>query len=409
MYLHFMTKYHPMKKLLPLIILLLTIPAAAQTVKDLEAQRKKTLQQLELTGKLLNETKKNEKSTINKLNIINRNITTRRRLISNINTEIGTLDQEMNSLNVQKTALEAQLEMQKTAYAELVQETHYTRGTHNALLFILSADSFDKMFRRLRYLQEFTEYRKNQVKEIEALQLNIETKNEELSNNKRNKQQVLSVREREQANLTRNQRQERIMLGELQKKEKQLLAQQKKQQAEAAKLNGVIERMIAEEIQKSQAKTGGTSKAKDTQQQTILTGNFEKHKGQLPWPVKSGFVSGKYGIQAHAVLKNITINNKGIYIQTAANADAYAIFEGEVTQCFSVQGGASAVIVRHGNYRTVYANLSKIYVSEGKNIKLGEAVGRIALDEKNDNKTELYFQVWKDKTILNPSYWIIKK
>ncbi len=405
-----------MKKTIIFFSLLISIAASAQSVKELELERKTTLQQLEMTGKLLNETKQNEKSTINKLNIIHRDIATRKRLISSINTEIVALNNEMSSLNRKKVDLEKELATLKDDYAKLVQESYYTHSKYNALLFVLSADSFNKMFRRMRYLQEFANYRKEQVKQIETIQGEIDSKNDTLNKNKRNKQDALTTKHREQENLARSERKEKIMLSDLKKKEKQLLTQQQQQQKKASELNQLIERMIAEEIRKAQEKEGkGQSVPKTPSQQAdekvkiVLTGNFEKNQGKLPWPVTSGFVSGKYGIQPHAVLKNITINNKGIYIQTPANSDAQAVFEGEVTQCFSVQGGASAIIIRHGNYRTVYANLSKIYVKEGDKVTLSETIGKIAIDDKNDNKSELYFQIWKDKTILNPSYWIIKK
>ena len=405
-----------MQKILLLFLIGFSTIAFPQSVKDLENQRKNALKQLELTGKLLNETKQNEKSTINKLNIINRNISDRKKLIHSINNEIVALDNELNLLDQQKTNLETQIQLLKDDYARLIQETQFQQHTNNILLFIFSADSFEKMFRRVRYLQESANYRKEQVIQIENLQDSISTKNKNLSDNKRTKQDVLDLREREQANLTRNERKERIMLEDLKKKEKQLLTQQKTQQKKASELNQLIEKMIAEEIRKAQEKENakkGTTSPKEQQKneakQIKLTGDFAKNKGKLPWPVNKGFISGRYGIQAHPVIKNITINNKGIYIQTSKDSQAKAVFDGEITQCFSVQGGASAVIVKHGNYRTVYANLSRIFVEEGDIIKLGDPIGQITMDERNDNKTELYFQVWKDKTILNPSEWIIRK
>ncbi len=405
-----------MKNILFILLLILVVPLSAQTVKDLEQQRKATLQQLETTKRLLNETKQSEKSTLTKLSILSRDISTRRRLISSINTEIHALDRELVDLTNKKQELSTKLEQAKMDYTRLIRETYYTQSTQNALLFVLSADSFNKMMRRLRYLNEFSNYRKEQAQEIELLQIEIEQKNKQLNLNRQNKHKVLGVRKREQDNLARNERKEKAMLGELQKKEKQLLVQQKEQQAKANKINDQIEKMIAEEIRRSQQKEKNKQQTASASQQQadekkaiVLTGNFEKNKGRLPWPTNNGFISGKYGLQPHAVLKHITINNKGIYIQTSNASNAYAVFDGEVTRCFSVQGGASAVIIRHGNYRTVYANLAKIYVKEGDVVELGEKIGQITRDEQNDNKTELYFQVWKDRTILNPSEWIMRK
>ena len=145
-----------------------------------------------------------------------------------------------------------------------------------------------------------------------------------------------------------------------------------------------------------------------TKEETLIAGNFEKNKGRLPWPVEKGFVSGKYGVQPHPVLEHVTINNKGIYIQTTSSCEARSVFEGVVTQRFSVPGSNNAVIIKHGNYRTVYANLTEIYVKEGDKVSPKQRIGKIYVDSDNDNKTELYFQIWKDKSLENPSLWLAR-
>ena len=143
-----------------------------------------------------------------------------------------------------------------------------------------------------------------------------------------------------------------------------------------------------------------------SKEEQLVAGNFEKNKGKLPLPVEKGFVSGKYGVQPHPVLSKVTINNKGIYIQTPAGSDARTIFEGEVTQIFSVQGSNSAVIVKHGNYRTVYSNLTTIYVKVGDKVSTKQKVGKIYTDPENGNKTELYLMIYKNTEIQNPEQWL---
>lgn len=397
-----------------LILCMACAPIHGQTVKELEQQRKKTLQQLENTGKLLNETKKNEKATLNKLNIINRNIADRKQLINNIGTEINAINLQMDSLNIQKNELERQLVALKADYARLISETHYTQSRHLApILFVLSADSFDKMYRRIRYLQEFSAYRKQQAKQIEAIQTDITIKNQTLEENRKNKQDILQLKERENEKLASDQRKQNKMLSELKKKESQLKTKQKQQQKKADELNSRIEKLIAAEIEKSKKKqttTGKTSSSQITltKEEALIAGNFEKNKGRLPWPVEKGYVSGKYGVQPHPILEHVTINNKGIHIKTNANADARAVFEGEVTQRFSVPGSNNAVIIKHGNYRTVYANLTEIYVKVGDKVTPKQKIGKIYTDPEDDNNTELQFQVWKDKATENPSLWLTR-
>lgn len=412
-----------MKKIFSLILLLMVVLAqsvSGQSVKELEKQRKATLKQLETTGKMLNETKKNEKVSLNKLNILSRSISERKKLIKDINSEIVALDNELVLLQQQQSDLEKQLQQLKADYAILVQETHYSQNKYGELMFLLSADSFNQMYRRLRYLREFADYRKQQAIQIEAVQADIMVQNDLLVQNKQSKQEVLGMQEREREKLARDERREQLMLAELKKKEKELAAQQKRQQKKADELNNRIEKLIAEEIRKAEAKKkkttttkSGTTSSKPsettlTKEEALLAGGFEQNKGRLPWPVEKGFVSGKFGVQPHPVLQHVTINNKGIYVQTTAGSEARAVYDGVVTQRFSVPGSNNAVIVKHGNYRTVYANLTDIYVKEGDKITAKQRIGKIYSDAENDNKTELYFQVWKDKAIENPSLWLAK-
>lgn len=398
-----------------LLLLVGSFQSFGQSVKELEKQRKATLQQLETTGKMLNETKRNEKATLNKLTIINRNISERKRLINTIGNEIDAINLSMDSLENAKQTLEGELAVLKADYARLVEESHYSLNKgYSQLLFILSADTFDRMYRRLRYLQEFASYRRMQAEQIEALQKEIASQNEALAQSRNSKQEILQLREREHDKLSGDQRKQRQMLNSLKKKEKELLAQQKKQQKKADELNSRIERLIAEEIKKAEKKssskktTSGRPEERMTKEETLIAGNFEKNKGRLPWPVEKGFVSGKYGVQPHPVLEHVTINNKGIYIQTTSSCEARCVFEGVVTQRFSVPGSNNAVIIKHGNYRTVYANLTEIYVKEGDKVSPKQRIGKIYVDSDNDNKTELYFQIWKDKSLENPSLWLAR-
>ena len=441
-------------RLLILIIsLVLTVGSLqAQSVKELEQQRKQALQKLEMTSKMLNETKKSQKSSLNKLSIISKNINERKTLIKNIGTEINKLDQQIGQLNQEKVRLEGNLKALKADYARLVEEAHINRSLYAKIMFVLSAKSFDQSYRRLRYLQEFSDYRKQQVYKIEGIKVQIEHKNDSLQVHKTTKVQVVKQKETEAKILTKDQQKEKVLLTDLQKKEAKLRADLKIQQKKAAELNNKIERLIAEEIRKAEAKraaaekkrladehatekkhtteetkttkTGSKKEQKTTvevskpstnpsvslltKEETLLSGNFERNQGRLPWPTSNGFISGHFGIHEHPVLKHVTTNNKGIYIQTPVGSSARAVFDGVVTQRFSIPGSNNAVIIQHGNYRTVYANLTQIFVKEGDHVSAKQAIGKIYTDDERDNKTELYFQVWNGKTLQNPESWIAR-
>lgn len=436
----------------------------AQSVKELEKQRNKTLQLLESTSKMLNETKKSQRSSLNKLTIINKNIVERKTLINNIGKEITELDGEVQRLNQEKRLLENRLSTLKRDYARLVQEAHLNRSVYTKIMFVLSANSFDQSYRRLRYLQEYSDYRKQQVRKIENVKTQIVVKSDSLNKNKQTKVEVVKQKEVEANKLTNDEKKEKGMLTDLKKKEKKLMADLKKQQKIANDLNNKIARIIAEEIRKAELKrkaeqeraaaeerkrlaaeekrrlaaeqknkgtkpstpsTKPSTKKEEkelstsapvqsasvsmlTKEEKLISGNFSANSGRLPWPTDKGFISGHYGVHPHPVLKHVTTNNKGVYIQTPSGTNARAVFEGEVTQRFSIPGSNNAVIIKHGEYRTVYANLTSIYVNIGDKVSAKQSIGKIYTDGDNDNKTELYFQIYKGRTLLNPEGWIAR-
>lgn len=415
-----------LQKSLFVLLMLASFTAQGQTIKQLEKERKNILMQLETTNKILDETHRSQKNSMNKLTVLNRNIRQRKSLISTISKEIDLLEKEIEKLAAEKEALNKRLEYLRGDYAKLIQASQISsRDNYSKFIFLLSAENFAQSYRRLRYLEEYAHYRKEQMQEIEQVQNKIALKNDSLLHYKSSKLKTVREKESETRKLSNDQQKEKKLYGNLQQKEKELLEKQKEQQKKADALNQRIEKLIAQEIKKAEEKkkkqdkkkkkgekTPDTKTGQDaktsvlTQEQELLAGNFEKNRGRLPWPTAKGFISGHYGIQPHPVLKYVTTNNKGVYIQTQPDSDARAVFEGVVTQRFSIPGSNNAVIIQHGNYRTVYANLTTIYVKEGQTLKAKEAIGKIYTDPEDDKKTELYFQIWKDKNIQNPEPWL---
>jgi septal ring factor EnvC (AmiA/AmiB activator) len=434
------------------LLLMASVVLSAQTVSELEIQRKQTLKRLETTSKMLSATKKSKSNSLINLSLINKNIKERKTLISNINGEIGVLNHEISKLDREKIALENKLKSLKADYAKLVQDASINRSVYNKFMFVLSAQSFDQSLRRFRYIQEYSDYREKQVREIENTTQQITLKNDSLVDHKTTKVEVVKIKVTETQNLSKDEQKEKSLLTDLQKEEQKLRSELREQQKRANDLNNKIEAIIAAEIRKAEAKkaaersrleaennarlaarqkvetkTGVKTKQESipsgamkeaathtasvsalTREETLLSGNFERNAGRLPWPVTNGFISGHFGVQPHPMLRHVTTNNKGIYIQTPANSTARAVFEGIVTQRFSIPGSNNAVIIKHGNFRTVYANLTQILVGEGDHVSAKQPIGKIYTDDEGGNKTELYFQVWKDKNLLNPETWITK-
>lgn len=381
-----------------MIISCLTYVPAADSVKELQNKQRKLQEEIEQTNKMLNQTKKDENATLNKLQLIGQNIKNQKKLIRTLDNEITALNIEMKKLNLTRDSLQKVLNTYKEDYAQMIRQSHYARMQQSPLLFLLSSNSFQQLARRARYLQEFAQFRKEQVIRIEYTQMEIDMQNDLLQTNKNDKQSALSNRKKEQANLQRDERKQQTMLNQLKTKEKDLSKQLKQQQKKVAELNKKIDDMIRQQAEKA-------SKTSLTKEQQLLAGGFEANKGRLPWPVEKGMISGHFGKQQHPVYSQVTIDNKGIYLQTVAGAKARAVYKGEVTSCFMV-ANTYAVIIQHGNYRTVYSNLSKLNVKQGDKVDTKQTIGTIFTDPEQDQKTELYFQIYKDRNLLNPELWI---
>ena len=379
---------------------LFLVPSFGESVKDLQKKQKKLQEEIEQTNKMLKQTKKDETATLNKLNLIGQNIKNQRQLINTLDREIGALDREMHSLGMTRDSLQVILEGYKADYAQMIRQTHYARIQQSPLLFILSSDSFQQLVRRARYMQDFAHFRQEQVRRIQNTQAEIDTQNQLLQTNKRNKETALSSRKREQENLKRDERKQQTMLNQLKSKEKDLNKKLQQQQKKVAELNKKIDDMIRKQAEKA-------SKTTLTKEQQLIAGGFEANKGRLPWPVEKGMISGHFGKQPHPYLEHVILDNKGVYIQTVSGAKARAVYKGEVTNCFVVNG-TYAVIVQHGNYRSVYSNLIKLNVKQGDKIETKQTIGTIFTDPEQDEKTELYFQIYKDRNILNPELWITR-
>ena len=412
-----------MKKFVSFLIVSLCLlqPLFPQSIAELEEKKKQALENLAQTNKLLNETQKSKQGSVNKINLIKRNIKERKTVIQSLNGQIDALERNIGVLRTEKQQLEERLRYLKADYAKLIRETHVRRNHFSPLLFILSSDNAGQAYRRFRYLQEFSDYRKKQAFEIQRVTAQLAVKEKNLTNDVDKKERVLTEKEREAKKLESDRQQENKMLTQLQKKEKKLKDQQKKQQRQANELNNKIQKLIAAEIRKDEERRrqAANESAKESgkpvpttfemsKDEKLIAGNFEKNKGRLPLPVEKGFISGHFGVQPHPVLKHVTTNNKGIYIQAPSGSSARAVFEGVVTQCFMVPGSNSAVIVKHGNYRTVYSNLTEIYVKEGDKVSTKQRIGKIFVDTENDNKTELYLMIYRDTSIQNPELWLAR-
>lgn len=401
-----------MKKVLGVLILVLLSSGMmmSQTVSELQARKKKALENLELTSSLIEKNSKSKTKTLTQLNLLNAEIKQRQSVINTLNAEIRGINKDLNKLRNETNKLQQQLDTLKKEYSVLMYHTYFKKSKYEELMFVLSAKDFAESFRRYRYIKQYSEYCQKKTEEINVAKAELNAKLKETEKVRAERLSVLNERKKENTKLQNEKNKQNKLIKDLKKKEKQLKAELKKQQKLANKLNEQIEKKIAEEAKKS-SKPSSSGSGKTfalTKEEKLLSGNFEKNQGRLPWPVLKGIVVGHFGIHPHPVLKHVTTNNKGIYIQCPKGTEARAVFEGEVTQVFTIAGSNKTVIIKHGIYRTVYSNLTKVNVKVGQKVKTKDNIGTIYSDPEDGDKTELYFQVWKDKNIHNPENWLSK-
>lgn len=374
---------------------------SGQQLNDLKEKKEKTRREIEYTNMLLNKTGENSKASLNKLSLLNQQINLRNNLISDYSSQLNLLQKSIDDNEFVIEMLSEDLEKVKADYANLIKQAYRKRGDYNQLFFLLSSESFNQAYKRLLYTKQMTSYRQKESEQIEAIRAVMLKKMDELTSQKKEKEKVLQQQMQETSKLNVEKEEQSSYYAQLQKKQKELKNHLKEQQKVEERLQRAIEKLIEEEA----SKTKQTAK---TPEFLKLSDNFEKNKGRFPWPTAEGVITDRFGEHSHPVMQNIIIKNNGIDITTKSGEKARAIFGGVVSKVFVIPGGNSAVIVRHGEYISVYSNLKEVYVKQGDKVVIKQELGLIYTDKDEDNKTVLKFQIWKESTKLNPEQWIAK-
>lgn len=423
-------------------------------VKQLEKQRKEALAEIELTNQLLKETTQTARNSLNRLNLLSQQILSRKKVISLLNQEVNEIDNQMADMRRQIGRLEKELGNKRTNYGKSARSLYKRHSSQDKLLFIFSAESFTQSLRRMRYLREYAEWQKKQASDIVQKQKDIAAKQAELEKTRAAKQALLGTREDEHQKLQTEEANQKEAIQDLNQKQKELRAQLTRKKKQAQALDRQIEKQIAEEIARAEAearaareraererrareKAAAAARAKAeaegktvpeaqpaapvreervadtkggyamTKAEKRLSDDFAGNRGRLPYPVTGRHtIVAMFGEQQHQELKYVRTSNSGIDIQSSPGAEARAVFNGVVTRVFVVPGYNNSVIVRHGNYLTVYSNLSEVYVKAGDKVSTRQPLGRIFTDTEDGNATILHFQLWKEKTKLNPQPWL---
>ena len=432
-----------MKRFFVILIscLWLAVPLSAQSnklIRELESKRGALQKQIAESESILKDTKKDVGSQLNSLAALTGQIEERKRYILAINNDVEAIERELNSLERQLRALEKDLKDKKKKYEASVQYLYKNKSIEEKLMFIFSAKNLGQTYRRMRYVREYATYQRLQGEEILKKQEQIRKKKAERQQVKAAKESLLKEREGEKIKLEAQEKEKRTLVANLQKKQKGLQSEINKKRREANQLNDRIDKLIAEEIERArkraqeearreaaahkkaegkESQSAGTGAAAKTNSKPLeaytmskadreLSGSFAANRGKLPMPISGAYIiTSHYGQYAVEGLRNVKLDNKGIDIQGKPGAQARAIFDGKVAAVFQLNGLFN-VLIRHGNYISVYCNLSSASVKIGDTVKTKQSIGQVFSDGTDNGRTVLHFQLRREKEKLNPEPWL---
>jgi septal ring factor EnvC (AmiA/AmiB activator) len=389
-----------------LLLLIFSLPGFAQKSKaQLQREKQQNIEKIKETEKILAETGKEKKNTLGELAALNQRIAQQESLIQSIKNEISLLDYDISENNQIIDALEKDIAKLKEEYATMIIAAQRSSGKVDKLTFIFSAKTFDQLLMRLKYIEQYGKARQSQAEAIERVQNTLRTQVEITESKRNEKNNLLKDQVSENNQLNSLKEKQRVVVKSLERQEKELRKNLEQTKKAVAELDRLIARIIKEEIERAarEAREREGKNNRESNEAIALSSSFEGNKNKFPWPA-SGFVSLKFGRQPHPVLKGIEIQNDGVNIQTKQDETVKSIFNGEVSKVAVTLGFGNTIIIKHGEFFTVYTGVKDIVVKQGQKITTSQELGKVALNR--DGISELRFQIFKNFDALNPQDWL---
>lgn len=386
-------------------VLLCCFGAWAQSKKELETRKKQLYNDINAAQKLLQNTQKNKAASLNELILLERKVNSREQIIYNIEGELSFLEENIARTARQIDSLENRLQALREGYAQSVRQSYLTQNNYNRLLFLFSAKSFNDAYKRIKYMQYYREHRKNQVADIEIVRQGLVSKAENLRREKAEQVSLLDNAQKEQETLKSEKKQQNAVFKQLKGREKEIKSSLSHKQRAIDDLNRQIRDIVSAAISSEKRSSSRTAPKDQSPEALKLSADFSKNKGKLLWPVEEGIITGYFGTHAHPLLKNIYTTNNGIDISTDPNTPVRAIFEGKVINILFNPNFHWAVIIKHGNYFSVYTQLREVSVAKNDVVKMKQNIG-IVNTNSDDGKSEVHFELWEGADKLNPAVWL---
>lgn len=389
-----------------------------QSKRALEQQRKKLQKEISQVNSLLFKEQKKEKNVLDELKDINQKIDVRLRLINTINSEAKILSKEISKNKRKIAKLEKELAALKADYASMILKSYKSKSQQSRMMFVLSSQNFHQAYKRLEYMKQYTSFRKKQGEEIGIQAALVVKMNDSLLYQKQVKDTLILSEKEQKEQIELDKASKEKLVSTIKKKEKKYKKQIQNKIIAERKVADKIDKIIRDEIAKANRLANAKLKKKPkgakknefvlSPEAKALAVKFESNKGKLPWPVKEGLITRKFGLQPHPTIGGITLNSTGLHINTSKGMYAESVFGGEVLTIQLTSEGRKNVLVRHGSYISAYKNLENTIVKVGETINTGQKLGEIFTD-KVTGKTKLIFVLFKNTVRLNPAYWILRR
>lgn len=414
-----------MQKIILTFVLIFTATVSwsqSDAQRKLEERKAQLQKEIAAARAALNSEKKKEKSVLTEINQQAAKIRLQEKLIATTEKQARLLSDDIYTNQLQINALKKDLDVLKKDYAKMIVKSYKSRSEQSRAMFLLSSENFLQAYKRAQYMKQYSSYRKNQGEEIKVKSNELAQFNEKLGVQKKEKQKVIVENEKEKQELQKSKAEQEKVMQSIKKDVKKYTAEISKKQRESKEADRQIKKMIREAIAEANRKAAAAAKKANpkttvaetkaiensskivlTPEGKIVSNNFKANKGKLPWPVSKGFISLKYGDQPHPLQRSLTVHCSGVEITTEPGESARAVFDGEVSRVQVISGNNMVVYVQHGDFYTVYQNLSSVSVSAGSKVSRMQSIGKVAT---RAGGTTLKFLIMQNTDLLNPESWI---
>ncbi len=409
-----------------LLLCILNTNAQSKKQQELEERRQEILKEINQYNQLISSNRKKEKSIVTVVEDLNYKVKVRQNLIKVTNDQANLLSREINTNQKEISHLRDQLKDLKEDYAAMVVKSYKSKSEQSRVMFLLSSENFKQAYKRLQYIRQYTKYQEQQGEEIKNKTQKLQELNTSLLQQKKDKDRLIQENRLAKAKLEEDMKEHQALVASIKKDLSKYTSQIKTKQQEVDKIDREIERLIREAIAEAnrkalaEANKNGNTTTKETKASSsgvaltpeakILAANFESNKGKFSWPVEKGIVKTRFGTQPSPIDPSLTIKSNGVRIATEEGSKVRVVFEGTVSAVIAIKNSNPAVLIEHGNYFTVYKNLSKVYVKKGDKVSTKQVIGEVFTS--SNGETILSFSIYKvdskNSEYQDPSGWIYK-